>query len=121
MGRVVHFELAAEDAERAIKFYTKVFDWSFDKWENPGSPYWLIKTGEASEMGIDGGMALKVDSLTDISNAIMVKSVDEAMTVVADNGGVMMTPKIDLGKMGAMAYFQDTEGNILSLFESGKK
>lgn len=120
MGRVVHFELAAADAERAIKFYTEAFGWSFDKWENPGTPYWLIKTGEVTEMGIDGGMALKKDSLTDISNSIKVDSVDEVITKVLENGGILVSPKMDLGGMGAIAYIKDPEGNILSLFEEAK-
>lgn len=120
MNRVVHFEFAAEEPERAIEFYTKAFGWDFSKWDGGGSPYWMIKTGDSSEMGIDGGMALKVDSLADISNAIMVDSVDDAMIKVTDNGGILISPKINLGDMGTMAYFKDTEGNIFSLFENGK-
>lgn len=118
MSRVVHFEFAAEDPERAIEFYTKTFGWSFDKWENGDTPYWLIITGEAPEIGIDGGMTLKIDSMADISNAIMVDSVDDAMIRIADNGGVPISPKIDLGEKGAMAYFKDTENNVFSVFQS---
>ena len=27
MGRVIHFDIAADNAERAIKFYENVFGW----------------------------------------------------------------------------------------------
>ena len=35
MARVVHFELPADDPERAIAFYEQAFGWKFEKWEGP--------------------------------------------------------------------------------------
>src|SRR5918993_4170444 len=55
MGRVVHFEIHAENPERAIAFYRELFGWEFTRWEGP-MPYWLIRTGGAGEPGIDGGL-----------------------------------------------------------------
>ncbi len=55
MPRIVHFEIQAENPERAIQFYGSLFGWVFTKWEGP-MPYWLIKTGESSQPGIDGGL-----------------------------------------------------------------
>jgi len=54
MPRPVHFEIQAEQPERAIKFYRELFGWEFNQWE--GQPYWLIKTGEKGTPGIDGGL-----------------------------------------------------------------
>ena len=31
-NRITHFEIQAENPERAIKFYTDVFGWDFQKW-----------------------------------------------------------------------------------------
>src|SRR3989344_6094299 len=56
-NRVVHFEIQADDPERAIKFYKEVFGWEFPKWmDNP--PYWGIMTAEegSKELGINGGL-----------------------------------------------------------------
>lgn len=52
-NRVVHFEVYADDVERAIAFYQTVFGWKIEKvqWMD----YWLITTGEG-EPGIDGGL-----------------------------------------------------------------
>ena len=33
MPRVVHFEISADDPERAVKFYQKVFSWEIKKWD----------------------------------------------------------------------------------------
>ena len=35
MPRVVHFEIPAENPERAAKFYKEVFDWKIEKWQGP--------------------------------------------------------------------------------------
>ncbi len=45
MPRVVHFEIYADQPERAIKFYQDVFGWNFQKWNGPYD-YRLVTTGE---------------------------------------------------------------------------
>jgi len=35
MPRVIHFDLPADDPERAIRFYETVFGWQIRKWEGP--------------------------------------------------------------------------------------
>src|SRR5438128_828489 len=53
--RVSHFEIHADDPERAIKFYSDLFGWQFKKRDGP-MPYWLVTTGPDSEPGINGGL-----------------------------------------------------------------
>ena len=38
MPTVQHFEIPADDVERAIKFYKGVFDWTMQKLANPEDP-----------------------------------------------------------------------------------
>jgi uncharacterized protein len=57
MAKVVHFEIQADDVERARAFYESALGWSFEDWTNvTGSPYWGIRTGPETEMGIDDGL-----------------------------------------------------------------
>ena len=58
MDRVVHFELAAEDPERAAEFYRQAFGWVIKKWEGP-TEYWLVTTGAEGEAGINGGTTFR--------------------------------------------------------------
>src|SRR5690348_9288852 len=53
MPRIVHFEIHADDPERAIGFYTALFGWEISRWGE--MDYWLIRTGEGTP-GIDGGL-----------------------------------------------------------------
>ena len=52
MSRVVHFEILADDPERAVKFYLDVFKWKIEKWDP--FEYWLVTTGDDDELSNNG-------------------------------------------------------------------
>src|SRR5580704_580038 len=58
MPRPIHFEIPADNSDRAIAFYQSAFGWQFMKWEGE-QPYWLITTGAKDTPGIDGGMMMR--------------------------------------------------------------
>jgi len=109
MGRVVHFEIEAEDPERASRFYKAVFGWKIEKWEGP-TEYWLITTGLKGEAGIDGGLGRREGNLSKTTNTIDVKSVDETVKLIEANGGKVVSPKHPIPGVGYLAYCEDTEG-----------
>jgi hypothetical protein len=117
MSRVYHFEIPADDPERAIKFYETVFGWTIEKWDGP-IEYWLIMTGPEDQPGIDGGLARREDSEIGIENIIDVSSLEESLENVTANGGEVIRPKIPVPGVGWVAYIKDTEGNIFGLMES---
>ena len=117
MPRVVHFEIDAENPERAIRFYEKVFDWKIEKWKGP-IEYWLIMTGKQDEPGIDGGLARRTEDETSTVNTIDVPSIDEYIKKVENNGGSIIRPKMAVPGVGWMAYFKDPEGNIFGMMQS---
>ena len=43
-----------------MKFYKEVFGWEFNKWNGP-QDYWLVKTGEDNQPGINGGLTPKMN------------------------------------------------------------
>jgi uncharacterized protein len=49
---------------------------------------------------------------------INVDSVDGALKKVEDNGGSVVRPRQEIPGMGAFAYFKDSEGNTLGLWEN---
>lgn len=115
MPRVVHFEIPADDPERAAKFYKEVFGWKIDKWEGPFD-YWLVTTGEDDEPGINGAiMAKEMGEL--VRNTIGVDSFDEYAKKIEAEGGKLLTEKMEIPGIGVMALFQDTEGNISGIIE----
>lgn len=55
MPRVIHFEIHADNPERAVKFYEKVLGWTFQKWGGP-MDWWLVTTGPDVQQGRNGEM-----------------------------------------------------------------
>lgn len=119
MSRVVHFEVPADDPERAIKFYESVFGWRIEKWEGP-IEYWLIMTGPEEEPGIDGGLARREDPSTRVENFIDVKDLDASLAAVKAQGGEVIRPRMAVPGVGWLAYIEDTEGNVFGLMESDR-
>jgi predicted enzyme related to lactoylglutathione lyase len=117
MHRVIHFELGAQDPERAVKFYEEVFGWKISKWEGP-TPYWLVKTGENSELGINGGIMKYPDAAARTVNTIGVPSVDEFVTKAVAHGAKVALPKMAIPGVGYQAYCTDTEGNLFGIHQT---
>ena len=122
MARVVHFEVHAEDPQRAIAFYTAVLEWSFTQWGGP-MDYWLITTGPAEERGIDGGMVRRqgtIDGQAVIAYVctVAVESVDDTLAKALAHGGQLALPKMPIPGVGWLAYAKDTEGNLFGMMQN---
>jgi predicted enzyme related to lactoylglutathione lyase len=118
MPRPVHFELTAENPERAKEFYSKVFGWSFQKWGDDKEPYWLTTTGPDGEPGINGGVMKRQEGMhPGTTNTMGVESVDAAVETITAAGGTIIMPKMAIPSMGWVAYALDTEGNPFGVFQ----
>jgi hypothetical protein len=117
MPRPIHFEIPAEDPQRAIDFYTRVFGWKFTKWSGP-MEYWIISTGQSPEPGIDGGLMLRRDPNQPCANTVGVENLDEAIDSVLANGGSIALPKMPVPEVGWLAYCKDTEGHIFGIMQN---
>ena len=116
MPKVVHFNLSADDPERAIEFYQSVFGWKIRKWDSPAE-YWHITTGDEDEFGIDGGLVKRVDPSDTITNIIHIPSVDEFTAKVEAAGGKIVEPKKAIPGAGYLVKCKDTEGNTFGILE----
>ena len=122
---VVHFELPADDLDRAQRFYRESFGWNLNPIPQMG--YVMVSTTPTDEQGmpqeagaINGGMLSRQDPVTAPVVTIGVESVDDALARVERNGGSVVRGKDPVGDMGFAAYFKDTEGNVVGLWESAR-
>ena len=120
MGRVVHFEINADDPERAREFYEKVFGWKIRKTEG-GMDYWLATTGPKSGLGINGAIMKRSDPKASVYITIGVKSFEESLRKIVMNGGKAVTKKTTIPGIGYFAYVKDTEGNVFGILEPDMK
>ena len=115
-SRVIHFELPVDDFRRACDFYRNVFGWEITAY--PGeAEYYLVKTGERSEPGIDGGLTAR-SAAPHTVNTIGVANLDQAIASVEANGGQVVAPRMEIPEVGWLAYVQDTEGNMFGMMQS---
>jgi Predicted enzyme related to lactoylglutathione lyase len=119
MPRISYLDFSAEDPERAVNFYNKIFGWQINKWDGP-MEFWEIKTGEPNELGIDGGLS-KRDRIGQWTTPfINVSSVELYIAKIEAEGGRIIQPKAAIPGIGYTMLFKDTESNTIGLFEENK-
>jgi predicted enzyme related to lactoylglutathione lyase len=131
---IVHFEIPADDVERARKFYSTLFGWKIEKIEvkkdGETMDYWMISTTASSEgkgggsheekksASIDGGLMKRQDPQQPNLNYIGVSSIDEYSKKVKELGGKVVMPKTEITGYGFFAVCIDTENNAFALWEN---
>ena len=125
MPRPVHFEIHAEDPERAQRYYRELFGWSFQKFEG-AMPYWIIDTGSDGP-GINGGLIRRMGpnppaheptAVIAYVCTMNVDDVDAYMEKAVALGGVVALPKMAIPGVGWLAYAKDSESNIFGLMQN---
>lgn len=120
MNRVVHFEIPADDLDRAERFYTTVFGWTVRTFD---PEYRLLITGAEGEPGIDGAIAARTGSPPDGSTGAWVCTVEVAdlgdtERDVLAAGGKQVRDRAEIPGIGWLSYFTDTEGNLFNALRS---
>lgn len=120
-NRVVHFEIEAQNLERAKKFYTQAFGWEMQQMGEDMGNYVLITTGDEKEPGgINGGMMKSLGDKKDLnaySCVVQVESIDDSMQKVKSSGGEVLGEKMEIPGVGTYVKCKDTEGNNFSLLQ----
>ena len=121
-GRIVHFELPYDDGERARAFYGELFGWDLQSY--PGMDYTMVSTGPTGDQGptepgfINGGMGPRASAGEAPRVVIDVDDIDSTLKAIEGKGGSVALAKQPVGEMGFTAYFTDTEGNVVGLWET---
>lgn len=129
MNPVVHFEMPAENKDRMVDFYTRVFGWEAERLGPEMGNYIIVKTTETEENGfpkkpgiINGGFFEKTKDNQYPSVVIAVDNIREAMKTVEEAGGKVrggMKPgePDDIPGVGLYCSIIDTEGNRVSMLQ----
>jgi len=121
---VVHFEIPADDPERAVRFYRELFGWKIDHWSPPGGgmDYWMVRTATNGESGgpagpgINGGILKRMHPQHLPMNYVSVDSLDEYARKAEALGGQVVVPKTEVPTVGWFTIIKDTEGNVVGLW-----
>jgi predicted enzyme related to lactoylglutathione lyase len=130
MNPVVHFEIPAENQDRMVDFYTRVFGWDAQRLGPKMGNYVIVKTTETDEKGfpkkpgiINGGLFEKTKDNQYPSVVIAVDDIKEASKKVKEAGGKVLGGSYKAGEpddipgVGLYSAFIDSEGNRLSMLQ----
>jgi predicted enzyme related to lactoylglutathione lyase len=134
---IVHFEIPADQPERAAKFYRELFGWDIERWEGSAEEvegmadyrpenfeYWIVKTvptdkqGMPTRPGINGGLMRRVEPGQGPVNYISVENLDQFVGKAERLGAKVLMRKMPVPGMGWFAQLTDTEGNIVALWQT---
>jgi predicted enzyme related to lactoylglutathione lyase len=126
MDKVVHFEIPVDDEGRAKEFYGSVFDWDLNTMDmGGGMTYTTAGTVDVDDKmmpkepgAINGGLMRRTSDTPTPVITIGVDAIDDSLKKVEAGGGSTVTPRTEIPDMGAFAYFKDTEGNVVGLWET---
>ena len=124
-NRVSHFEIQAENPERAAEFYAKCFGWEIKKWEGGQIEYWMVMTGDRNDPGgINGGLLRRPcpapgegQGTNAYTCTLTVDNYDEIEKKILENGGKVAMPKFAFVGMAWQGYYLDTEGNVFGIHQ----
>jgi predicted enzyme related to lactoylglutathione lyase len=127
MGKVVHFEIPADDIARAKEFYGSIFGWQLQDMEGEAmGGYTLAMTTSVDQAtqvptepgAINGGLMKRSGDTPSPVITIEVDGIDDALKKVEAEGGSTVQTRTEIPGMGAFAYFKDPEGNVMGLWET---
>jgi predicted enzyme related to lactoylglutathione lyase len=85
----------------------------------------MVSTGPVTDQGmpsepgyVGGGLTPRVEPVSRPVITIEVDDVDATLQKVSASGGSAVGEKIQVGEMGYAAYFKDSEGNLMGLWQS---
>ncbi len=113
----IYFEVPVLDMNRAIKFYSSVFEFDFSK-ENIHGNEMAFFPFDTKALGITGGLA-KGEIYKPSKEGTLVyffsSDIDLTISKVLAAGGKILFPKTQAGEYGFVAEFEDSEGNRIGL------
>ncbi|MCZ7392508.1 MAG: VOC family protein [Candidatus Methanoperedens sp.] len=126
MDKVVHFHIPVDDMTRAKKFYKNIFGWEINETEW-GMDFQLATTTPTDEEGmpkepggINGALYKRESPEQAPSVVINVPSIDDYLKKIEKAGGKVIVQKMPVGDFGLYAQIEDTEGNVIGLWEDVK-
>lgn len=117
MNIITHVEIPAEDINRARKFYSGLFDWDSQLFEEMNYLMFQSRNEDGSAM-VSGGILPRQVENHPVTNYVNVEDIDTTAKKIEELGGKVVTPKTAVPGMGWFLHFVDTEGNLLALWKN---
>jgi predicted enzyme related to lactoylglutathione lyase len=119
---VVYFEIPVTDIERAIQFYSAVFNFDFERDIIHDNEMAFFPLTEGNS-GISGALA-KGEIYKPTINGTLIyfntEDIEKTLNLALKNGAEVLFPITSNGEYGSVAEFKDCEGNRIALHMTNK-
>lgn len=110
MATVEHFSIPVDDIERAREFYSRVFDFAYEPWDDTRG---VLRTGG----GIDGDLHVR-RTTPHPTITVYVDSIESSLDLVVAHGGEQVGEIEAVTPTSRSVYVRDSEGNVIAMFDS---
>lgn len=129
MDSVRAFDIPVDDMQRAKRFYERVFGWQISMIPGSSGNFHSAHTVPVDENdepvvrgAINGGLFQRgTHGLKEMFLEVTVPSIDDYVKKIESEGGRLVKPKGEILDIAFFAVVEDTEGNLLGLWEDLKK
>ena len=116
MSQVAHFAINADDVDRALRFYEKVFGWKFQAYGPPGF-YMVDERSAQTPVRLRGSLQKRREIVKGVPMrgfecTIAVDDIEATAAAHEQNGAKSVMPICTLPGVGRLLFFQDPEGNL---------
>ena len=118
MNLIAHVEIPVTNLDRAIAFYTEVFQIIIDEIIEIHGNKMAFFPFDEQKNGASGALVMGEVYVPTIKGAIVyfsVKDIDDTLTKAVACGSDILFPKTSIGEQGFVAEIKDSEGNRIAL------
>jgi len=116
--RLCYLEIPAMDVLQSVNFYEKVFGWNIRRLDST-HPSFDDATGDVSGSWVIGR---EISRMPGLLPYIWVDSIDVTLSKAAAHGGVVVEePHLDSPGGCWIATFRDPAGNVIGLYQEGRR
>jgi len=111
MAKVEHFEIPADDIERAQTFYKSVLGFTYEPWDDDQG---MIMSPDGE--GINGDIH-KRGPIPHPTVVFTVDRIEDTVDSAVANGGELVGSIQGMGGNARYAYLRDSEGNLIGVYD----
>ncbi len=110
---IAHFAINADDVERARGFYERVFGWRTTPWGPPR--FYQFATPDGTLRGALQGRRELIPGtrMVGFECTVAVADLGATLQAVEAAGGRIVMPPVTIPTVGDLAFFEDSEGNVV--------
>lgn len=116
-GEPIWIDLGTPDLDASIAFYGSLFGWTAEKGGEEFGGYTNFSKNGRKVAGLMPLMGPEQPPVW--SSYVCTDDADKTTALIADNGGTVHAPPMDVGTLGRMAVFSDPAGAFFGIWQPG--